>query len=103
VDYQLIALIGMMAATLLVGFRLKPGWWPTRPGYEYQRVFSAAATGLLLRVAGLIGWELRRSHGFFEGTRWVSGPIWWQVAAGIGLLLLAVFWARRVPQRPVPR
>jgi hypothetical protein len=102
-DYQLLALIGVMVAVIVIGIKLKIWWWPARPGYEYQRVFSAAAAGLLLLVAGLIGWELRRSHGFFEGTTWVQGPIWWQVAAGIGLLLLAGFWAKRVPPRPTPR
>jgi len=102
-DYGLIALIGMMVATVLVGVKLKLWWWPARPGYQYQRVFSAAAAGLLFLTAGLIGWELSDSHGFFEGTRWVDAPVWWQVGAGIGLLLLAGFWARRVPSPPTPR
>ena len=101
-DYELIALIGMMAATVLVGIELRLHWWSARPGYEYQRVFGAAAAGLLLLVAGLIGWELRDSYGFFQGTRWVDAPVWWQVGGGIGLLLMAGFWAQRVPPRPAP-
>jgi hypothetical protein len=98
-DYQLIALIGVMIAVVLVG--MKTNIW--QPGYEYQRVFSAAAAGLLFFIAGLIGWDLSYSHGFFQGTKWVEGPVWWQVGVGFGLLLLAGFWARRVPLRPTPR
>ena len=94
-DYELLALIGMMVAAVLVGIRLNLYWWPARGASDYQRVFSAAAVGLLLLVAGLIGWELNNSHGFFQGTRWVDGPVWWQIGTGIGLLLAAAFWARR--------
>jgi hypothetical protein len=49
------------------------------------------------------GWDLKYSHGWFEGTKWVDGPTWWQVGLGTGLLLLAGFWARQVPPRPAPR
>jgi hypothetical protein len=101
-DYQLIALIGVLVATVLIGVKLNM-WWPTRPGYEYQRVFNAAAAGLLFFIAGISGWDLRYSHGWFQGTKWVEGPLWWQVSLGFGLLLLAGFWARRVPPRPTPR
>jgi hypothetical protein len=102
-DYQLVVLIGMMIATIAVGVNLGSWWWPARPGREYQRVFSVAAAGLLFLIAGLVGWDLSHSHGWFQGTRWVDGPIWWQVGTGTALLLLAGFWARRVPRRPVPR
>jgi hypothetical protein len=96
-DYQLVALIGMMVATIAIG--LKRDLWlrPARPGREYQRVFSVAAAGLLLFVAGLVGWDLSYSHGWFQGTKWVDGPIWWEIGPGTALLLLAGFWARRVP------
>jgi hypothetical protein len=97
-DYPLIALIGVMIAIAVVG-----GMRPRRPGWQYQRVFSAGFVGLLFLVAGLIGWDLKYSRGWFEGTKWVDGPIWWQVSLGAGLLLLAVFWARRVPSLPSQR
>jgi len=74
-----------------------------RAGSEYHRVFSTAAVGLLLLVAGVIGWDLRYSHGWFQGTRWVDGPIWWQVALGAAFLTLAAYFAQRVPARPAPR
>jgi hypothetical protein len=76
---------------------------PGRPGYEYQRVITAVAIGLLFFVSGLVGWDLSYSHGWFQGTKWVEGPVWWQVGLGAGLLLLAGFLARRVPARPTPR
>ena len=102
-DYSLVALIAVILAALVVSINLDRRAWPGHPGYEYQRVISVGAVGLLLTVAGAIGWELKDSHGWFEGTRWVDSPIWWQIAVGIGLVLLAGFWARRVPPRPTQR
>jgi hypothetical protein len=84
-----------MVATVIVGVKLRLWWWPTRPGYEYQRVFSATAAGLLFFIARPSGWDLSHSHGLFQGTRWVEHPVWWQVIVGLGFLLLAGFWARR--------
>ena len=97
-DYQLIILIGMVLAVLIVTTRLHSRAWPGRPGWHYQRVFSVGFGGLLFLVAGLIGWDLKYSHGWIQGTKWVDAPIWGQVALGTGLLLLAGFWARRVPR-----
>lgn len=39
----------------------------TRQRPEYQRVLSAAAGGVLLLIAGLIGWDLRYNRGWFPG------------------------------------
>jgi hypothetical protein len=102
-DYSLLALIGLVAVTGVLATRLHARSWPGRPGYEYQRVITAAAAGLWFTIAGAIGWELKDSHGWFRGTEWVDGPVWWQLGLGVGLLLLAGFWARRVPPRPAAR
>jgi hypothetical protein len=102
-DYQLIALTAIVVAILVVATMQHSRAWPGRQGWEYQRVFSTGFSGLLFFVAGLIGWDLKYSHGWFQGTRWVDGPIWWEVLLGSGLLLLAGFWARRVPSRPASR
>lgn len=102
-DYRLIALILIMVATVFIGFKQRLWWGPGGRGSEYQRVFSAGAAGLLLTVAGAIGWDVSHSHGFFEGTRWVDSPIWWELGIGVGLLMLAVFWAKRVPTRATSR
>ncbi len=99
-DFQLIALIALVVTAVFLSASLNSKWL-ARPGHEYQRVFSVTAAGLLFLVAGLIGWDLSYSHGWFQGTKWVEGPVWWEVGIGLGLLLLAVFWARRVPLRPI--
>ena len=72
-----ILLALLTAAVLLVGIKSQQWWRRERfPGSEYQRVISAAAGGLFLTVAGAIGWDLKYSHGWFQGTRWVGGPVW---------------------------
>lgn len=101
-DFQLIALIALVVTAVFLSARLNAGW-RARPGYRYQRVFSATAAGLLLFVSGLIGWDLGHGHGWFRGTRWMDGPVWWEVAIGFGLLVVAGFWARRVPLRSAQR
>ena len=75
----------------------------SRSSPEYQRVFGSAAGGLLLLVAGLIGCDLSHSRGWFQGTKWVEGPVWWQIGVGIGLLLVAGFLARRLLLDPSSR
>ena len=57
---------------------------------------------LWLTVAGAIGWDVRHVRGFFQGTKWVDPPIWWQLAFGVALLAVAAFLARRVPYPPRP-
>jgi hypothetical protein len=101
-DFELVALIVMVVTVVFVSVRFNSKWL-ARPGYRYQRVFSVTAGGLLLVVAGLIGWDLRYSHGWFQGAKWVDGPVWWELGFGLGLLLLAAFWARRVGLRAAQR
>jgi len=102
-DYQLLALMGVMVAVVVVGAKLKLWWWPGRPGYEYQRVIAIGAFGSFSLVAGLIGWRMSTHDAFVAHSRWAGGLIWWQVGLGVALLLLAGFWATRVPPRPTPR
>ena len=59
-------------------------------------MFSAFAAGGFLVVTGLIGWDVRYLHGFFQGGRWRDGPIFWQIALGAGLLWLGVRWWRQL-------
>ena len=96
-DYTLIGLLALIVATVVVSTRFHSRSWPGRPGYQYQRVFSVGAFGLWLTIAGVIGWDVSHVRGFFQGTTWVDGPIWWQLGLGTALLALAVFLARRVP------
>ncbi len=96
-DYQLLALIALLIVVLIATTRHHRRSWPGRPHWQYHRVFSVGFAGLLFLVSGLIGWDLRYSRGWFQGTTWMESPVWWQVGLGAGLLTLAVFWARRVP------
>lgn len=102
-DYSLIVLVGLIVATLLASRMLHVQAWPGRPGSRYQWVFSMTALGILFTVAGAVGWDLSHSHGWFQGTKWVEGPVWWQVGVGIASLTLSVFFARRVSPRPARR
>jgi hypothetical protein len=59
-------------------------------------MFSALAFGGFLLVTGVIGLDVSQLRGLFDGTTWVDGPIWWQIALGFGLILLGVHWFRRI-------
>lgn len=98
-DIQLVALIGLILAVLILGTKYHSRSWPGRPGWQYQRVISFGFGGMLFLVTGLIGWSVSRHDAFVTGTHWHDGPIWWQVYVGAALLLLAGYWARRVPRR----
>lgn len=96
-DYALIALVALMVLTAVVSNRYHSRTWTGRPGYQYQRVITVGALGVWLTVTGAIGLDVSHLRGLFQGTKWVDGPIWWQVGIGVTLLTLAVFLARRVP------
>ncbi len=96
-DYSLIGLLGLIVLTVVVSKRYHSRTWSSRPGFEYQRVITLGVFGLWLSVSGAIGWDVSHVRGFFQGTRWVDGPIWWQIGVGGVLLVVAVFLARRMP------
>lgn len=101
-DVQLIGLIALVVTVVFLWVRWNTRWL-TRCWYGYQPVFSFTAAGLLFFVAGLVGWDLSSSGGWFQGAKWVDGPVWWQVGIGLGLFLLAGFWARRATLRAAQR
>jgi len=94
-DVSLIGLIVMVAMTLALSRRFH-GRVAFGPGYEYQRVFSVAALGTLLLGGGLIGLDVTHRGGF-DGSRWLDGPVWWEVGSGLLLLALAGLLAYLVP------
>ena len=96
-DYTLIALVGLIVLAVVVSTRYHITAWSGHPGYQYQRVISVGVMGLSLTFAGAIGLDLRQVHGFFQGTKWADGPIWWQIGVGITLLAFAAFLAWRMP------
>jgi hypothetical protein len=51
-DFQLIALIVMIAAVLILATKQHRRAWPGRSGWQYQRVFSVGFAGLLFRASG---------------------------------------------------
>ena len=59
-------------------------------------MFSAFAAGAFLVVTGSIGFDVSYMHGVFKGGRWVDGPVWWQIALGVGLLLFGAYTLRRL-------
>ena len=68
-------------------------------------MFSSFTAGAFLLTAGLIGFDVRYMRGWFRGGRWVEPPVWWQLAAGVVLLWVAVYtyrglrsgWVRAAP------
>jgi hypothetical protein len=68
-----------------------------KPSPAYGRMFSAFFFGGFLVVAGAIGLEVRGMSGAFRGWRWVEGPIWPEIAMGSAVLLLGVYFSRRLP------
>jgi len=97
VDVELLGLIAVIIAVLVVSTRFHSQSWRGRPNWQYRRVFSVGFGGLLFFVSGLLGLDLSRSHGLFQGATWVEGPVWWQVGLGSILLTLAIYWALRIP------
>ncbi len=56
---------------------------------------STTALAALLLGAGVSGRTVSRHDAFVAGTPWTGAVIWWQVAAGLLLLMLAVWLWRR--------
>jgi hypothetical protein len=63
---------------------------------RYNRMFSALFFGTVFLIAGLIGFDLSKRNSFFAETRWADGAIPSQVAIGLGLVALGIYWSRRL-------
>ena len=96
-DYSLLVVIGVMVAVFAHSAQLHRRSLQGRPSWKYRRVFSLALVGLLLLVTGLLGLDLSHSRGWFSGVVRTAGVLWSQTAIGLGLLLLAGLFARRIP------
>ena len=66
-----------------------------KPSPQYARVFTALAAGGYLVITGVIGYDV--FHRRAGAGRWVDATLWWQIALGLALLLLAGFLIRRLP------
>jgi hypothetical protein len=68
-----------------------------RRSMRYSRMFSAFAFGLLFVITGLLGYDLRTDRrAARSGLERTNAPILGQVAIGVGLLFLGVFWSKRL-------
>ena len=69
---------------------------------RYARMFSALLFGLLFFVTGVMGVSLRRDvlapmpSASATDARWTGRPILSQVALGLGMMALGVYWSRRL-------
>ena len=75
-------------------------FWSNSPTARRSRTrlwlgFTAMATSALLVIAGLTGLNLSKHSRFLSGSRWADGVIWWEVAAGLVLVPVAVYLLRR--------
>ena len=99
---SLLAPAFVVTIVLLSAYRWYQGRWPwperppTRPSPAYAMVFSALALGAFLLVTGAIGYTVDRHNAFVAGTPWGDAPVWRQVIAGVGMLLLGVYGSRRL-------
>jgi hypothetical protein len=98
-DVTLLAVLALAAVAVFVKLR-SDARRLSRGSHAHQRVFTVAAIGLWLVGFGLAGGDLRYSHGWFRGVQWADAPVWWEIAVGIGLLVLAATWARPLLRPP---
>jgi len=63
--------------------------WRKNP---FHNAFAFTLISVSLIVANAVGYDFSR-HG--SQNRWVGPPVWWELAAGTVLGIVAVFWWRR--------
>jgi hypothetical protein len=68
----------------------------------YSKVFSAGFGGAFLALTGAVGYDLSVRHAPTIGGRWADGPVWVQLALGMWLLLMAIYWARQIRRSERP-
>ena len=64
-----------------------------RRSKRYGRMFTGLIFGLVFFVTGTAGLSLSRADG---GPKWVGRPVLWQVAVGLGMMALGIYWSRRL-------
>lgn len=84
----------------LVGWWWHFHFWSTSPAARRARSpislgFSATATSALFLITGLIGFNLSKRSRFLSDSAWTGDVIWWQVAVGLALVPVAIFFLRR--------
>jgi hypothetical protein len=75
---------------------------PSHSRGAYSKVFSAGFGGAFLALTGAVGYDLSGRQAPTDGGRWADGPVWVQLALGIWLLLMAIYWTRRIRRSARP-
>jgi hypothetical protein len=57
--------------------------------------FSATTVSTLYLASGFSGYQLNRRARFLAPEAWTGSIIWWQVAAGLALIPVAVYFWRK--------
>jgi hypothetical protein len=60
---------------------------------RYGRMFTMLFFGIFFFAAGVMGLSLSKAAG---GPKWTGRPVLSQIAVGIGMLALGVYWSRRL-------
>jgi hypothetical protein len=68
---------------------------------SFYALFTFTLFGAFFLVTGTIGWKPIKEGGAFLGRgRWVDGPIWSQVAMGLGCFVVAAIAYRFASRDP---
>ena len=59
---------------------------------RYGRMFTMLFFGLLFLITGILGLDLRRNG----EVRWAGRPLLWQAGTGAVMLMLGIYWSRRL-------
>ena len=99
-DTLLASLLAGAVIVVLIGWWWHFHFWSKSPGARRSQSplwlgFSTTAASALFLVAGIIGFRLDKHSRFVAGTAWTNGVIWWEVAVGLVLVPLAIYFLRR--------
>jgi hypothetical protein len=91
---------GLFIAVVVAWFWRTNYWFGSSPTARRMRrplpmAFSATAASMLFLVSGMAGWRLSKEARSVAGTAWSDSVVWWQVAVGLALLVLAAYLFRR--------
>ena len=59
---------------------------------RYGRMFTMLFFGLVFLATGIVGLDLRRN----AEPRWAGRPLLWQAGSGAAMIVLGIYWSRRL-------
>jgi drug/metabolite transporter (DMT)-like permease len=87
--------MGILAVLLTITALVAVTVWFRPRARPFPIAFSTTAAGILLFVAGTMGYRLSRHDRFVAGTSWSDGVVWWEIYAGVTVLLVAAYFWRK--------